>query len=245
MLTGRRAFDGSSMASLAQKIKRGVYRPVSTSYSQDIRTLLQNLLVLAPKTRPTADDLLRHSVLRDALSTFVSEVIVRSKPHESRPDQQHKLGEGTREISLALLNMHNGEHTGGGPATNGSGGGGGGVASVNSLTSQLASLGLQSVVKDAFRKYESENDVRKHPTSLATGGGGLPSLPGLLAVRAHVEELTREEEKIGILQDAMSRTAKALVSWTSPSPPPLLITQMRVVFGWESPGVTTRASTQN
>jgi serine/threonine protein kinase len=128
MLTGRRAFDGSSMASLAQKIKRGQYRPVSSSYSQDVRALLKNLLTLSPKARPTADDVLRQSLLREALSTFVSEVIVRSKPHESKPAQQPKLGEGTREISLALLNMHNGEKNQSS---------GGAVASVNSLARSL------------------------------------------------------------------------------------------------------------
>ena len=58
MITGKPPFDSNDMRGLARKVMRGVYPPVSSHYSQDIKDVIQKLLAVNPSHRPSIDDIL-------------------------------------------------------------------------------------------------------------------------------------------------------------------------------------------
>ncbi|KAL0075285.1 kinase-like domain-containing protein [Phycomyces blakesleeanus] len=64
LLTGHLPFDDPNMGRLLSKIKTGRYRRLPKYLSDEARDLLQRLLVVDPKERMTAKDVLQHSWLQ-------------------------------------------------------------------------------------------------------------------------------------------------------------------------------------
>lgn len=73
LLTHKHAFDAENMKGLVVKILRGLYPPISGTYSAELRRLVDMMLERDPRKRPSASSLLRKSFLRPTLRKFMSE----------------------------------------------------------------------------------------------------------------------------------------------------------------------------
>lgn len=67
LATLRNAFDANNMYSLVRKILRGVYPPISPSFSLPLSNLISRMLQLHPERRPPVRDILRVPFIQRAL----------------------------------------------------------------------------------------------------------------------------------------------------------------------------------
>ena len=73
MCNHKHVFEALSINALAVKVMRGVYAPVSEIYSQNLRSLVDEMLAQNPKNRPSILEILKkpflvkkvHAYLRD------------------------------------------------------------------------------------------------------------------------------------------------------------------------------------
>jgi NIMA (never in mitosis gene a)-related kinase 1/4/5 len=65
-------FDASSLHFLALKIVRGVYPPLSKTFSQPLRTLVSKMLKVDPNARPNIHQILREPLIRNRIKNFLS-----------------------------------------------------------------------------------------------------------------------------------------------------------------------------
>ena len=59
MVVGKPPFDSNDMRGLARKVMRGVYSPISSKYSDDIREVIGQLLNVNPSARPSVSQILK------------------------------------------------------------------------------------------------------------------------------------------------------------------------------------------
>jgi NIMA (never in mitosis gene a)-related kinase len=53
-------FKATDLQSLYRKVKAGVFKPIPSSYSSDLSEMVNSMLKLRPKDRPSTDDILKH-----------------------------------------------------------------------------------------------------------------------------------------------------------------------------------------
>lgn len=63
LATLKHPFEARDERSLAEKVMRGVYTPIPTSYSPDLSTMIRILLNVDPARRPTVDEILQHPIV--------------------------------------------------------------------------------------------------------------------------------------------------------------------------------------
>jgi len=89
MLTLRHAFDANSMKGLVLKILKGTYPPIPSVYSEDVRSLVQDLLTKDPNKRPSIRQILEKPFLRckinDLIAKTVAKYEVSSKDTKPKP----------------------------------------------------------------------------------------------------------------------------------------------------------------
>jgi Serine/threonine protein kinase len=56
-------FDAESLPKLAMKIVRGIYNPLPSQYSRELKNLVSMMLVLDPAKRPSVNEILSKSPL--------------------------------------------------------------------------------------------------------------------------------------------------------------------------------------
>lgn len=74
LATLNHAFDGNSMKALVQKILKGVYPPISTSYTPTLAKLISGMLQLDPQRRPNVTQIIELPFMRDSLLSLRQEV---------------------------------------------------------------------------------------------------------------------------------------------------------------------------
>jgi len=77
LLTLRHAFDANSMKGLVLKILRGVYPPISTTYSEDIRNLVGELLIKDPNKRPSIRQILDKPFLKSRINDIIANTVAK------------------------------------------------------------------------------------------------------------------------------------------------------------------------
>lgn len=75
MLTLRHAFDANSMKGLVLKILRGSYPAIPSTYSQDLRDLLADMLIKDPTKRPSMRKVLEKEFLSRRISKLLTSAI--------------------------------------------------------------------------------------------------------------------------------------------------------------------------
>jgi hypothetical protein len=154
MVTLKHAFDANSINGLACKIIRGYYPPIHSSYSKELRDLIDEMLAVNPAQRPAMPTILRKSVIKKHVFNFLSDIIHRDSSN---------IGEGTLNVKNACL--HLADRTPQQPARKM--GGGLGIAiskDMETLSLQLKSLGLDKLVHKALQGPAN-------PSNAARGGG--------------------------------------------------------------------------
>ena len=58
MACGQKTFDGSNLPALVNKIMKGQFAPIKSSYSQSFRVLIRDMLQRDPQYRPSAHEIL-------------------------------------------------------------------------------------------------------------------------------------------------------------------------------------------
>lgn len=69
-------FDAPSLTALSMKIVRGSYAPVSSSFSQGLKKLIADCLMVVPSRRPTVNAILKLPLIQDRIKTNLSHSIV-------------------------------------------------------------------------------------------------------------------------------------------------------------------------
>ena len=72
MLTLRHAFDADSMKGLVIKILRGCYPAIPSTYSQDIKDLLADMLIKDPQKRPSMRKILEKEFLSKRITKLLT-----------------------------------------------------------------------------------------------------------------------------------------------------------------------------
>ena len=66
-------FDATSLPLLYVKIIRGSYTSVPTSFSKELRSLINSLLIVDPEKRPTINEILRLPIIKSRIKNFLNE----------------------------------------------------------------------------------------------------------------------------------------------------------------------------
>ena len=74
LMTFKMPFNAVSLPLLSIKINRGVYKPPPSTYSSEIRDLLKRCLTIDPEKRPSINEILQLSLIKDRINNFLNEV---------------------------------------------------------------------------------------------------------------------------------------------------------------------------
>ena len=77
MATLKHAFDGRNMKILVMKIVRGKHGQLPRQFSSEVRKLVNDMLRLNPKVRPSVNDMLARQVLHKHVSNLLSDTAAR------------------------------------------------------------------------------------------------------------------------------------------------------------------------
>jgi len=79
MVTLRHAFDANSMKGLVLKILRGNYPAIPSTYSDDLKGIIADMLIKEPQKRPSMRKLLEKPFLSNRISKLLTMTIARNE----------------------------------------------------------------------------------------------------------------------------------------------------------------------
>lgn len=79
MVTLRHAFDANSMKGLVLKILRGSYPAIPSTYSQDLKDLIADMLIKDPSKRPSMRKILEKEFLSRRISKLLTTTIAKNE----------------------------------------------------------------------------------------------------------------------------------------------------------------------
>lgn len=79
MVTLRHAFDANSMKGLVLKILRGSYPQIPSHYSQDLKDLIELMLIKNPAQRPSMRKILEKPFLSRRISKLLTATIAKNE----------------------------------------------------------------------------------------------------------------------------------------------------------------------
>jgi len=111
LITFKHAFDASNLNSLAQKIVRGRYQPISNrQYRNELKTLCYSMLSQLPSSRPSLNDILKHKLLTNRIRDFYISCFKKLKANvisqegKAADEERKDLGSLFVEFLLTELN---------------------------------------------------------------------------------------------------------------------------------------------
>ena len=119
LMTFKMPFNASSLPLLSIKINRGVFKPPSSSYSTEIRNLLNSCLTLEPEKRPSINDILKLPLIKERIKKFLSEVqydqdlskTMAKKYKDKKREERHKKKREKQEESDKKIENDNNNKT--------------------------------------------------------------------------------------------------------------------------------------
>lgn len=79
MVTLRHAFDANSMKGLVLKILRGNYPAIPSTYSDDLKGIIAEMLIKEPQKRPSMRKILEKPFLSNRISKLLTMTIARNE----------------------------------------------------------------------------------------------------------------------------------------------------------------------
>ena len=79
MVTLRHAFDANSMKGLVLKILRGNYPAIPSTYSEDLKGIIADMLIKEPQKRPSMRKILEKPFLSNRISKLLTMTIARNE----------------------------------------------------------------------------------------------------------------------------------------------------------------------
>jgi serine/threonine protein kinase len=98
LCTLKHAFDANSLHSLASKVAKGSYPPISSNYGNNLRNLVADLLLTNPRNRPDTEQVLRKQFIKAEVKSIVEGL------HE-QPSSVHNYDESIKELESQLLDL--------------------------------------------------------------------------------------------------------------------------------------------
>lgn len=71
----KHAFDAGNINGLANKVIHGIYPPISTSYSKDLRELIKSMLGVTPSSRPSIKQILLMPTLLKPIKKYIRQIL--------------------------------------------------------------------------------------------------------------------------------------------------------------------------
>jgi NIMA (never in mitosis gene a)-related kinase len=75
MCTLKPPFDANSLQQLAKKIAKGIYAPIPSTYSKEMKNLVNTLLITDTKKRPRVHEILAMPVIKNRIKEFLTTTI--------------------------------------------------------------------------------------------------------------------------------------------------------------------------
>ena len=80
LATLRHPFEARTLPALAEKVKRGKYTPLGSSYSEDLRQLIRDMLQREPAKRPDINEVLRRPIMMKRAEQFQAQAAALPRP---------------------------------------------------------------------------------------------------------------------------------------------------------------------
>lgn len=93
MLTLKHAFDSNSMKGLVLKILRSNYPPISNCYSDDVKSLIDDLLCKDPAKRPSIQKVIERPFLKNRITELIARTAARHENASKLVKQPHQIEE--------------------------------------------------------------------------------------------------------------------------------------------------------
>ncbi|GAX79942.1 hypothetical protein CEUSTIGMA_g7382.t1 [Chlamydomonas eustigma] len=74
VLAGRPAFAADNLSKVVIKVLKGMYDPLPSVYSEDLRKLVDSMLTINVKKRPSANDILQHPFVVEKVESYLKEL---------------------------------------------------------------------------------------------------------------------------------------------------------------------------
>ena len=99
-------FRGTSLRNLYENINRGVYEPIPSIYSQDLKKLIAMMLVVEPYRRPSTDQLINCDIVQKKINSskngLVADIIEKTKSEHADLIKTIKLPRNMNDINKQL-----------------------------------------------------------------------------------------------------------------------------------------------
>ena len=99
-------FRGTSLRNLYENINRGVYEPIPSMYSQDLKKIIAMMLVVEPYRRPSTDQLINCDIIQKKINSskngLVADIIEKTKSEHADLIKTIKLPRNMNDINKQL-----------------------------------------------------------------------------------------------------------------------------------------------
>ena len=82
-------FDAPSIHLLSMKIVRGAYNPIPSTYSQELRNLIKQMLDIRVESRPDFNKILKMPVIQRRVKSYLSETVFQIEFSHTVLHKQH------------------------------------------------------------------------------------------------------------------------------------------------------------
>ena len=94
-------FRGTSMQNLYQNVLRGIYQQIPMNYSDDLRKIINQILIVNPKKRPSSSELLENPIIKHKIIELGL-----NKDNKNKNDEKAKLMKTIKiPINMSQINM--------------------------------------------------------------------------------------------------------------------------------------------
>ena len=101
----KHAFDALNLNGLATKVIQGVYPPIATSYSRDLRDLIKSMLGVTPSSRPSVKQILLMPQLFKPIRKYIRSIVLQPQDTDATEDGEPTSSSGFRPAHV--LNLRN------------------------------------------------------------------------------------------------------------------------------------------
>ena len=96
----KHAFEGNSWNAVVVKVLKGQHPPLNSMYSKEMKNLVDQMLSLNPKNRPTVASILERPVMKPKVANYISDFIQNSKEYNAEDVQVEILKEQAEKFGI-------------------------------------------------------------------------------------------------------------------------------------------------
>ena len=116
MVTLKLPFEAPNMRLLVQKILRGRFSPITDNYSKELKDLIQDMLTVNPKARPSVMSILNRPFIRNRINNFLSEAAAQEELGHTIIHGKHAIRDAKDIMNQALIRDNSCQSLGSAPS---------------------------------------------------------------------------------------------------------------------------------